>query len=480
MSRRPGFRALDKDLGRLAHTEMAQLHAIRPVLRLGLGMLALIGTLMVAMALSGAAPGVLALGAGLVVAAWLGIAIGANDVANSLGPAFGAGAIRLLPGLALVAVAGITGAVLAGGAVSARLAQGIVELGDVAQGARAPMVMVAALIGAASWITLATAGSLPVSTSHSIVGGIAGAGALAFGPGSVAWGTVAMIASVWVATPILSGALAGALLILLRRKVVDAADRAQGAQRWLPPLVGLMSGAFAGYVMILLQGSAMATAAVTLVLGLGGLLVTRQGVRRELARDPDKPATRRLLRPAVLLAVAILGFAHGANDVGNIAGPLSVILQGQSVAPGLSLGPGVVPVLVLVCGGLAIATGTLLFGRRVVHMVGSGITRLNAWRAFCVSLATAIVVMGASGLGLPVSTTHVAVGGVFGVGFAREWLDHRRETRAEALPAEETRRRILVRRSHVVTITAAWLVTLPITASLGALACLLLLWATGV
>ncbi|TGN48990.1 inorganic phosphate transporter, partial [Paracoccus liaowanqingii] len=102
MNRRPGFRALDKDLGRLAHTEMAQLHAIRPILRLGLGMLALIGTLMVAMALSGAAPGVLALGAGLVVAAWLGIAIGANDVANSLGPAFGAGAIRLLPGLALV------------------------------------------------------------------------------------------------------------------------------------------------------------------------------------------------------------------------------------------------------------------------------------------------------------------------------------------------------------------------------------------
>ena len=176
------------------------------------------------------------------------------------------------------------------------------------------------------------------------------------------------------------------------------------------------------------------------------------------------------------MSVLILGFAHGANDVGNIAGPLSVVLRGQ----GMSTAIGVVPVLVLAGGGLAIATGTLLFGRRLVHMVGSGITKLNAGRAFCVSLATAVTVLGASALGLPVSTTHVAVGGIFGVGFAREWLDRRRGSRSEALPADETRRRILVRRSHVVTITAAWLVTLPITASLGALACLLVLWVTGV
>ncbi|MDN5568349.1 MAG: inorganic phosphate transporter, partial [Paracoccus sp. (in: a-proteobacteria)] len=93
---------------------------------------------------------------------------------------------------------------------------------------------------------------------------------------------------------------------------------------------------------------------------------------------------------------------------------------------------------------------------------------------------TAVTVLGASSLGLPVSTTHVAVGGIFGVGFAREFLDRRRNTSHDAMPAEETRRRILVRRSHVVTITAAWLITLPITAGLGAVACALVLWATGV
>ena len=91
MSPRPSFRTLDKDLGRITHAEVAQLHAFRPVWRLGLSVLALVGGLLVFLALSGAAPGVLATGAGLIVAAWLGVAIGSNDVANSLGPAVGAG-----------------------------------------------------------------------------------------------------------------------------------------------------------------------------------------------------------------------------------------------------------------------------------------------------------------------------------------------------------------------------------------------------
>ena len=125
-------------------------------------------------------------------------------------------------------------------------------------------------------------------------------------------------------------------------------------------------------------------------------------------------------------------------------------------------------VLVLAGGGLAIATGTLLFGRRLVHMVGSGITRLNPVRAFCISSGTAITVLGASLAGLPVSTTHIAVGGVFGVGFFREWHDRRRRKSREALPAAEVRRRVLVRRSHLTSIIAAWLVTVPAAALLSA------------
>ena len=113
-------------------------------------------------------------------------------------------------------------------------------------------------------------------------------------------------------------------------------------------------------------------------------------------------------------------------------------------------------------------------------MVSEGITRLNPVRAFCITLATAMIVLVASGLGLPVSSTHVAVGGVFGVGFVREVLDRRSGARRAELPVEERRRRMLIRRSHVATITVAWMVTVPITATLGALCCLAMLWVTGV
>ncbi|MFC0200015.1 inorganic phosphate transporter [Paracoccus rhizosphaerae] len=473
-----GFHTLHKDLDRLSHAEIAQMHAFRPVWRLGLTVLGVVGALMLVLALSGASPGLLAVGSGLVVAAWLGMAIGANDVANSLGPAVGAGAIRLVPGLALVAVAGIAGAVLAGDAVSERLAGGIVRLAPLAGGTRASMAMLAALVGAASWITLATGIGLPVSTSHSIVGGITGAGAVTLGIGGVDWAMVAMIASVWVATPVLAGGIAAGVLVLLRTRVVEAADRGAAALRWLPPMVALMCGLFVAYVVLLLAGTTSFIAleiAAAAAAAVAGFMVTRRRVLRELAEHPRKPSIKRLLRPALLAGVVMLGFAHGANDVGNIAGPLSVILQGR-----IATSAGLVPALVLAAGGLAIATGTLFFGRRLVNMVGSGITKLNTGRAFCVTLATAVTVLGASHLGLPVSTTHVAVGGVFGVGFAREWLDRRRNRQAQDMPAEETQRRVLVRRSHVMTITLAWLVTLPITATLGALTCALVLWSTGV
>lgn len=477
MSDKGHFRTLDKDLGRITHAEVAQMHAFRPVWWLGLVVLAVVALIVLVVGMSEADAAMVGLGAGLIVAAWLGLAIGSNDVANSLGPAVGAGAIGLLPGLALVALAEVAGAVLAGGAVSQRLAGGIVDTGQLASGGVGGLMMLSALIGAASWITLASGIGLPVSTSHSIVGGIAGAGAAALGLSGVAWGTVGMIASAWVVAPVLAGCLAGGLVIFLRRKIIEPDDRGAGARLWLPPMVAAMCALFAAYVMVLLGRPGGPIGGVVFVaLAAGGLgwASTRMGVDRELALH-GKPSAKRLLRPALVVSVVIMGFAHGANDVGNVAGPLSVII-GTAEDGG---GYGDVPLAALLAAGMTIALGTLLFGGRLVSMVGSGITRLNAGRAFCVTLATATVVILASGSGLPVSTTHVAVGGVFGVGFAREWQDRQRARARAALPEEEQSRRRLIRRSHVVTITAAWAVTLPVTAGLGAAACWLMLRLAG-
>jgi PiT family inorganic phosphate transporter len=201
----------------------------------------------------------------------------------------------------------------------------------------------------------------------------------------------------------------------------------------------------------------------------------RRRLDQAIAKGEGKPGMKRILRQPLLFAAVMMGFAHGAGDAGNVAGPLLVILTPAQA------GALQVPLFMLALAGGIIALGAFLFGRRLVGMVSEGITRLNAVRAFCITLATAMIVLAASARGLPVSSTHVAVGGVFGVGFVREMLDRRgNATRTAPLPAEERRRRMLIRRSHVATITLAWVVTVPITATLGGLCCLAMLWVSGV
>lgn len=456
--------------------ETARFHLFRPVLRIGAGILAGVALVILALGLSGQQPGLIVAGTGLLVAGWLGLSIGANDVANALGPAVGAGAVALGPGLAVVALAEVAGAVMAGQAVADRLALGIVDQGVLAAGS-GPMVMLAALMAAAGWITLATGASLPVSTSHSIVGAIAGAGLAAGGAQAVSWGAIAVMALAWVVTPLASAALAGALLWMLRLKVLGVDDRAAAARRWLPPMIGATIGLFVAFVATRLPGLPAGPAPVLLpglVAGLATALMMRRRLGRLRAGSADaSPGMKQLLGQPLLLAAVMMAFAHGAGDAGNVAGPLMVIL-----APGAQAGAPV-PLLPLVLGGSAIALGAVLFGRRLIGMVGKGITRLNPARALCITLSTAFITLVAAVLGLPVSSTHVAVGGVFGVGFVREILNRRSGVIAAPLPAEEGRRRHLIRRSHVVTITAAWIVTVPITALLGALCCGAMLWLTG-
>jgi PiT family inorganic phosphate transporter len=130
---------------------------------------------------------------------------------------------------------------------------------------------------------------------------------------------------------------------------------------------------------------------------------------------------------------------------------------------------------VMVIGAFGISFGLFLFGPKLIRMVGSQITKLNPMRAYCIALSAAITVIVASGLGLPVSSTHIAVGGVFGVGFYREWHMERRLRRPGAIVGhvnsmaiEERRRRKLVRRSHFMTILAAWVITVPAAAIMSA------------
>ena len=144
------------------------------------------------------------------------------------------------------------------------------------------------------------------------------------------------------------------------------------------------------------------------------------------------------------------------------------------------------PFWVLLIGAIGISVGLALFGPKIIKLVGEKITKLNQVRAFCVALSAAITVIIASALGLPVSSTHIAIGAVFGVGLVREAITNRGGGGvAETGPLDPAtlseidegklfkswrkyRKRRLVRRQHILSIAAAWVITVPASAFLAA------------
>ncbi len=349
--------------------------------------------------------------------------IGANDVANSMGPPVGSRAITMFGALVIAAIGNTAGAVIAGGDVVSTIAKGIIDPEPMADIGIFVTAMLAALLAAALWLNLATWIGAPVSTTHAIVGGVMGSGIAATGIAAVNWPTMSAIAASWVISPVLGGAIAAGFLWLIRKTIIFQEDRIAAARRWVPVLIGIMGAAFAMYLMIKgLKKVWKIDIEWVMVGGLAVFFATWQAVRPFIARQSEglenrKKAVNGLFAIPLVCAAGLLTFAHGANDVANAVGPLAAIVGALSL--GEITAKVVVPIWVLVVGGLGISIGLALFGPRLVRTVGEKITKLNPIRAFCVALSAAITVLIASALGLPVSSTHIAVGGVFGVGFLR-------------------------------------------------------------
>ena len=200
-------------------------------------------------------------------------------------------------------------------------------------------------------------------------------------------------------------------------------------------------------------------------------------LRQSRGLENRKKSVRKLFAVPLVCSAALLSFAHGANDVANAVGPLAAIVH--TVQAGRFDDSVSIPFWVMAIGALGISFGLMLFGPKLIRLVGSEITKLNPMRAYCVALSAALTVILASWLGLPVSSTHIAVGAIFGVGFYREWHAERRSralgaVQGKVLAPEERKRRRLVRRSHFITMAAAWVVTVPVSGVLSALLFLIL------
>jgi PiT family inorganic phosphate transporter len=318
-----------------------------------------------------------------------------------------------------------------------------------------------------------------VSTTHSVVGGVMGAGIAAAGFAAVNWPTMAKIAASWVISPVLGGVIAAAFLAFIKIKIIYQDDKIAAARRWVPVLIGIMAAAFASYLALKgLKKIIKIDLQTALLIGAaaGGLayVVSAPLIRKQSEGLENRNKSLKVLFGIPLVfSAALLSFAHGANDVANAVGPLAAIVHAAEF--GEFAAKVSIPNWVMIIGAFGISFGLFLFGPKLIRMVGEKITKLNPMRAYCVALSAAITVIVASWLGLPVSSTHIAVGGIFGVGFYREWHAERRlrKTTVQRAPEkriapEERRRRKLVRRSHFMTIIAAWVITVPAAALMSA------------
>ena len=472
------WKQLDRDLDKISQFDFASKYVSRPLLAPGIALLFIILCgIAVAFFLDEKQSSYIVIIAA-VIGAYMALNIGANDVANNVGPAVGAKALTMGGALVIAAICESAGAILAGGDVVTTISKGIINPASVNDKTVFVWAMMASLISAALWVNLATIFGAPVSTTHSVVGGVMGAGIAAAGFAAVNWPTMGKIAASWIISPMLGGGIAALFLAFIKFSIIYKEDKIAAGIKWVPVLIGLMAGVFSTYLALkglkkIIQLDLSTSILIGVVIGVIVYAITAPLIKwQSNGLENRNKSIKKLFAIPLVLSAALLSFAHGANDVANAVGPLAAIVH--TVEFGNVAGKVEIPTWVMIIGAIGISFGLLLYGPKLIRIVGDQITKLNPMRAYCVALSAAITVIIASWLGLPVSSTHIAVGGVFGVGFFREWDSARRAKNtnfknkkiSKNIPSGERRRRKLVRRSHFLTVISAWVITVPAAATL--------------
>ncbi len=362
----------------------------------------------------------LAIGAGFLKA----FNLGANDVANSMASAVGASAITVRQAVLIAGVLNFVGAVFLGSQVTATISKGIINASAIGDPKLIMIGMFASLLAAALWVLVATLTALPVSSTHSIVGAIMGFGLAAGGFSMVNWAVIGAIVLSWFISPFFSATIAYLIFTHIRRFILFTKHFVVQARKWAPfwtaltvALVGL-SFLFKTPLGKALHLPWYSTLALILALALLTWLAARVALQRMVVNPEEgAEAVERVFRKLQVGTSCYVALSQGANDVANAIGPVAAIylIAKHQVMPEQAQ----VPMFILVLGGIGIAVGIMTLGHKVMSTVGEKITTLTNTRGFAVDFSAASTVLLASKMGLPVSTTHAAVGGVVGVGLAR-------------------------------------------------------------
>jgi PiT family inorganic phosphate transporter len=441
---------------------------------------------------------VLQLGLTAILAFYMAWNLGANDVANAMGTSVGSKAVTLRQALIIAGVLEFTGAVLFGQGVSATLATEVANP-EVFAGMPQLLIlgMVSVLLACGLWLQIATSQGWPVSSSHAVVGAIAGFSWVAAGVGAVDWANIGHISLAWVLTPVISGTVAAGFYSIVKYSILDQPNPIRQLQEWIPWLSATLFSVFGVIVLptifenpvfatlpipahdLPIAIGAVAAVALTLIswrqlarftsLSTEGQAGNFTDISQQtspplpLSPSPTPPLTNpveRLLGRFQVLSACFVAFAHGSNDVGNAIAPLAaiayIIRTGSVPLIGFS-----VPLWILIIGGSGIVFGLAIWGKNVIATIGENIIPLQPSSGFCAEIATATTILLASRFGLPVSTSHALVGGVVGIGLVQNWQKLRFQT--------------------IKSIALAWLITIPIAGGLGALifVCLRLVFLPG-
>jgi inorganic phosphate transporter, PiT family len=356
--------------------------------------------------------------------------IGANDVANAMGTSVGSGAITVKQAIIIAAIFEFAGAFIAGGQVTKTIRKGIIDPSSII-GSPEILVygMLAALLAAAIWLMFASSRGWPVSTTHTIVGAIVGFAMAGIGVDAVNWVKIGSIVASWLISPMIGGTIALLLMMSIRKLILNTEHPFAQAKKWGPVYVFLVGfivalvTLFKGLKHLNLELSMVESFIAAVVIGLivafiGRMMINKVKVDESADRDFHYASVEKAFTPLMIFTACAMAFAHGSNDVANGIGPLaavvSIVNSGGEVAQKAGL-----PIWILILGGTGIVIGLATMGYKVMQTIGTKITELTPTRGYCATLAAATTVVLASKTGLPVSTTHIAVGAVMGVGLAR-------------------------------------------------------------
>lgn len=356
----------------------------------------------------------------IIVGFAMAMAIGANDVANSMATAVGAKAITIKQAVIIAAILEFSGAIFFGKMVTETIRKGIIKPEVVTD----PQAMLAgafaALISATLWIVIATTFELPVSTTHSIVGGMTGFGIAAAGLSAVNWGKMFFIVASWFISPFLGGALSFLMFKYISKTILRKKRPFAAAKQIAPLLIGMT------FLIVTLmfikkalhyKGAYLMPISISLNIAFIGGIISYIRLRKKRIKGNRYEAVEEIFKKLQIMTSCYVSIAHGANDVANAIGPLAAIYA--IITYGNIAAKVAVPKALLALGGVGIALGVAIWGHKVMKTVGTKITELNNTRGFSIDFSTATTVFLASALGLPVSSTHTVVGAVVGVGYAR-------------------------------------------------------------